>query len=391
MPWRRRGCVVVLVLSSGCSGTAPPPLGPAPALTPASSAPSVEANQTPPNASAVPLASAPPAVTPVPVDKCALSESKVVVAERAIRGFDVDRDGQLYWVTYDSMKSETNVFSLELDNAEASPQRVISVKMVADPGALVVGRDGFWMAADDISRGVCGSRVAWLGRDATRAVPVSEPACVSGPKRAEGAEAVWATSKTYSHAMQVVVAKGPPPAGLAPLPRKVEASFQAVVHASDGLYLALEDGEVIRRRPDGVEERVVPPVFGSPSTDSRAVAVHGEHVYLASGRELRKLDVFRVPRAGGDRQPMGTFDVESSLAALHATDSGVVLHLYGQKGADRLLLIDPTGGCPQVELPIPDLTRQVVVDRDVAYVLRKEGIVATSFAGRAQARQAGGR
>ena len=88
---------------------------------------------------------------------------------------------------------------------------------------------------------------------------------------------------------------------------------------------------------------------------------------------------------------MGTFDVESSLAALHATDSGVVLHLFGQKGPDQLLLLDPSGDCPIAELPIPDLTRQVLVERDVVYVLRREGIVATSFASRAQARQAGGR
>jgi hypothetical protein len=318
-----------------------------------------------------------------------LSESKVLVAERAIRGFDVGPDGRLYWVTYDSMKTEAHIFSLELGDAQATPQRVISVKMGGDPGSLVVARDGFWMAADDMSRGVCGGRVVWLGRNATRAVPVSEPACVFGPKRAPGAEAVWATSKTYSHAKQVVVAKGPPPTGLAPLPRKADVSFEGIAHADDGLYLALEDGEVIRRGSDGSEQRVVQPVFGSRSTDSRAVAVHGDDVYLASGTDLRKLDLFRIPRAGGARQPLGTFDVHTTVTSVYASDGGAVLHLLGDRGApDRLLLIDPTGGCPNVELPIPDLTRQVLVDRDVALVLRKEGIVATSFAGRAQARRA---
>jgi hypothetical protein len=327
------------------------------------------------------------------VDKCAVSDPKVVVPKQGlIRGFDVGDDGRLYWVLYDSMKRETEILSLDLSDAAATPQQVVKVKMGGDPDSLVVARDGFWMAADDITHGVCGGRVMWLGRTATRAVPVSEPACVFGPKRAPGAEAVWATSKTYSHAKQVVVAKGPPPTGLAPLLRKADVSFEGIAHAHDGLYLALEDGEVIRRGPDGNEQRVVQPVFGSWTTQSRALAVHGDDVYLASGTDRRKLDLFRIPRAGGARQPLGTFDVQTSVTAVFASDSGAVLHLFGDRGApDRLLLIDPTGGCPQVELPIPDLTRQVVVDRDVVYVLRDEGIMATSFAGRAQARQAGGR
>lgn len=385
---RRRVGLVLLLLATSCAPAAPSNVGPM--LGPSTNTSPSMAGSAPPSESPAPAASAQPTVppdSPPPVDRCAVSEPKVIVPKQGlIRAFDVGDDGLLYWVLYDSMKLETEILSLDLSDSAATPRQVVKVKMGGDPGSLVVARDGFWMAADDITHGVCGSRVVWLGRTATRAVPVSEPACVYGPKRAEGAEAVWATSKTYSHALQFVVAKGPPPGGLAPLPRKLGASFEAVQHAADGLYLALEDGVVIRRAPDGSEQRVAQPVFGSQATDSRGVAVHGDDVYLASGRELRKLDLFRIPRTGGDRQPLGTFDVQTTVTPLYATGGGAVLHLLGDRGApDRLLLIDPTGGCPQVELPIPDLTRQVVVDRDVVYVLRKEGIVAASFAARSRA------
>jgi len=60
------------------------------------------------------------------------------------------------------------------------------------------------------------------------------------------------------------------------------------------------------------------------------------------------------------------------------------MHLGGADGADRLLLIDPSGACPNVELPTPNLSRRVLVDRDVVYVMQNQGIVATSFAARAK-------
>jgi hypothetical protein len=281
---------------------------------------------------------------------------------------------------------ETQIFGLELGDAEAKPQSIVTVKMYGDPDDLVAGRDGFWLAVSDMSRGVCGSSVVWLKRDAKRAIPVSGPACVFGPKRAEGeAEAVWATSKTYSDSMQIVVAKGPPPGGLAPLPRRLDGAFDAVVHGSDGVYMALDEGEVIRRRPDGTEGRVARPLLHQ---QSRAVAVHGDHVYLASSDDRHKVELFRIPRAGGERTLIGKFDVQTSVTHLQASDSGVLLDRPGDRNADRLLLIDPTGGCPNVELPTPSMQGRFLLDRDVVYMLRDEGIVAISFAGRARAASA---
>jgi len=300
-----------------------------------------------------------------------------------IRGFDVGHDGRLYWAQYEPMSRETRVLSLDTADREAKPQPIASAKMVGGPGDLVSLREGFWIEVDDDSRGVCGGRLMWLARDATRAVPVSNPACVFGPKRgAEGAEAIWGTSPTFSHAMQLFVAKGAPPQGVASVPRKVDGAFDVVAVASDGVYVALEHGEVIRRRPDGKEERVARPTYVMPPIQSRAVAVHGDHVFLGSGKDSRSMELFRVPRAGGEKVSLGTFEQQIPTARLHATDSGVVLHLHGNKGVDRLLLIDPSGACPNVELPLPDAQRRVLVHQDVAYVLQRQGIVATSFAAR---------
>ena len=313
-----------------------------------------------------------------------MSEPVVVVPKRGLsRGFDIGRDGWLYWAEYDPMSRKTQIFGLELGDAEAKPQQIVGVTMFGDPDDLVAGRDGFWLAVDNDSRGVCGSRVMWLGRDAKQAVPVSAPACVFGPKRAAGdAEAIWATSATYSHAKSFFVAKGAPPTGLVPLPGKMDVDFDVVVHAGDGIYLGLEHGEVIRRRPDGGADTLALPTLRMPYGQSLAVAVRGDHVYLATKEGRKELKLLRMPRAGGKKEPIGTFELQSTASHLQAGDSGVVLHLSGNDGADRLLLIDPSGACPTVELPLPNLSRRVLVDRDVVYVMQDQGIVATSFAAR---------
>lgn len=383
----RRGCFfAALVLA--CSNAAPRSAAPVP---PGSSASAIATVAAPPavSASASSVATLPLPAPPAK-DVCAVSEPKVVVPKQGlIRGFDIGHDGRIYWVQFDPMDSEARIFNLELGNSEAKPQLVVGLKVHGDPGELVVGRDGFWLGVDDLTRGVCGSRVMWLGREAKRAISVSAPSCLFGPKRAgEGAEAIWATSKTYSHSMQVFVASSPPPAGVAPLPRKVEGYFDAIAHGGDGVYVALENGEVIRRRLDGAEERVVPPVYRFPADLSSALALHGQEIYIGAVRGLRVLELLRTTRAGGAAKPIGTFDVQTTVSYLQASDVGLLLHLPGGGGssADRLLFIDPTGSCPNVELPIPNRLLHVGLHEDVVYVLREEGIVATSFAARAKHR-----
>ena len=298
----RRGCaVLVVVLASGCSGGGTPPnIAPAPSTEPAPTEPVTSTSA--PATSAAPLASAEPDAPP-PIDKCFVSDPRVVVPKRGlIRGFDMGGDGRLYWATYDLMDRVTTIFGLTLGDAEAKPEPIVKAKMHNDPDDLVAGQQGFWLSIDDDSRGLCGSRVAWLARTANRAVPLSAPACVFGPKRTgNGAEAIWGTSKTHSHTMQLVVASGPPPKGLKPLGRKVEF-FSTVTHADDGVYFALENDEVIRRRPDGGEDRIAPAAFRMPPRLPRAIAVHGDQIYLASSDDLRKVDLFQLPRAGARRR-----------------------------------------------------------------------------------------
>lgn len=378
---------IALLLTTGCAG-APPSNVPPPAQSG--------------TVSATPVATAAPSVTPATVasaapkmapatDRCAVSEPRLVLPKRAgVRGFDVGPDGRLHWVESDVMSGELQVLALAPADPGAKPERVAGAKLHGDPAELVVARDGFWLKVDDTSRGMCGSKVFWLARGADRAIPVSAPACVFGPARGVGeVAALWATSPTYSHALDVVLAKGPPPSGLAPLGRKVPGTFELVAQSSDGVYVALDGGEVVRKRPDGSEERVAPPVHESPSSIPLAIAVQGDSVFVASSKNLRKIDLFRIPRSGGTRAPIASFDVDTTTSArLLASEGGVVLHLIGKRGADRLLLIDPTRACPDLELPMPSLPRRVLVDHDVVHVQQDRGIVAVSLAARVAGRSA---
>ena len=384
--WRCRYLGVGLVLTSGCPGTPPSNLGPAPTPPPAAST-SATASPAPVTASASAAPSAPLSAAPALTDACAVSEPKLVLPKRAgFRGFDVGPDGRLYWVHTDSMGGQTQVFARDLADVDAKPERVVDVKLYGDADDLVVGRDGFWLSLDNDSRGMCGSTAVWIGRDPARAIPVSAPACVFGPKRAAGdAEALWATSATYSHPLQVFVARGAPPAGVTPVPPPVEGDFELVAAAEDGVYVARDGGEIVRRHPDGTEAQVAAQVYESPSSSPRAIAVHGDDVFLAASKTSRKIDLFRIPRRGGKREPIGAFLAETTGARLLASHSGVVLHLVGNTsggGSDRLLLVDPSRRCPDVALPTPSLSRRVLVDRDVVYVQQDRGVVAISLASR---------
>ena len=376
---------IALVLTSGCAASPPSNVPPPVSATPVATAAPGVAPATPTT-----VASAAPK-TAVTNDRCAVSAATLVLPKRAgVRGFDVGSDGRIHWVESDIMSGELQVLARAPADYGAKPERLAGAKLHGDPAELVVARDGFWLRVDDSSRGMCGSKVFWLARGADRAIPVTAPACVFGPARGVGeVAALWATSPTYSHALDVVLAKGPPPSGLAPLGRKVEGTFELVAQSSDGVYMALDGGEVVRKRPDGGEERVAPKVHESPSSSPLANAVQGDSVFVASSKNLSKIDLFRIPRSGGTRAPIASFDVDTTTSArLLASEGGLVLHLIGKRGADRLLLVDPTRACPDLELPSPSLGRRVLVDRDVVHVQQDRGIVAISLAARVAGRSA---
>jgi len=282
------------------------------------------------------------------------------------------------------MTKEAEIFALALD-AGAQPQRVREVKMSLSVGAMVVGRDGYWLSTDDMSKGVCGGRVVWLGRDAPKAVPVSEIGCLSGPVRAPGAEALWGVRKSYTHPMDPVVARGAPPGGLSPMPRGFDGDVELIATTGEDVYFAFDDGGVKRRSPEGKMEDVYLPLSPSATMYSRGLAVHGDHLYLLSGPSRGGLDLLRMPRKGGHgkRDKITSFDVKDAAPRLYATDGGVVVELSLKDRRKQLLLVDPRGVCPHAELPPPDLSGNVVVEGGVVYTLRDGGITASSLGARA--------
>lgn len=283
------------------------------------------------------------------------------------------------------MNGQTEIFSIDPGDASAKRQRVTEIKLTGSLRSLVSVRDGFWMGVSDFSRGVCGDRVMWLGRDATAAVIVGEPSCLSGPKRSPVGGAIWATQKTFSHPMSVVVAKGSRSDGLVQLPHSVAGSFEAITLASDGVVIALDDGEVVLQSLGSKYVHIAPALSLTPTATSRALGAHGDHVYLASSQSKRQLDLFRLPRKGGKRDKLATFDLQHASVELYATEGSVVLHVSRDKAPPRALLVDPRGVCPTADLPPSDATHGPIVDRGVVYALRPEGITATSIAARAAA------
>lgn len=282
------------------------------------------------------------------------------------------------------MSKEAEIFALALEEG-AQPQRVREVKLSVSVGAMVVGRDGYWLGTDDMSKGVCGGRVVWLGRDAPKAVPASEIGCLSGPVRASGAEALWGVRKSYTHPMDPVVAKGAPPGGLSPMPRGFKGDIEVIATTSEGVYFAFDDFEVKFRSPEGTMVDVHLPLSPSSTQYARGLAAHGEHLYLLSGPFRGGLDLFRMPRKGGHgkRDKITSFEAKDAVPRLYATEGGVVVEL-SQKGKPwQLLLVDPRGICPPAELPPPALSGNVVAEGGVVYTLRDGGITASSLGARA--------
>ncbi len=378
--WMGYGACVLMVGCAGASTSPAEPIG-SPVSSSGSGSPAVSSvsSESPDGASSAASATMP---SEPELDRCAIAEPKLVVpSRRLISGFDI-AEGRIFWLQHDVMTSEMTIHSLALDQESGEPELVHRVPMVNDPDALVVSQTGFWLGVDDVRGSVCKSQVMWLGKAASRAVPVSEPACVFGPLRVQGAEAMWATGKTHSHPMQVSVAVGAPPGGITSLSRKADVFFDTVWHASDGVYYALERDEVIRRRPDGVEEQVVGPVNSTLPRQPKAIALWGNDIILASSQDSRKVELVRIARTGGTRSILGSFDVHSSVVKLFSNEGGLVMLLRVARDTDKLLLIDPRAECPIVELPVPDRRHRMQVVGNVAYVLQQSGIMACSFAAR---------
>lgn len=379
------------LLVLGCSGATAPasPLPPSPsAAVEASPAASAAPSATPPVASSAAIPSPPPA------DPCALPPSRVLVPPArnadSILAFDVGPDGRLYWVTQDTVSKEGQIFSLALGGGDAPPQRVRGFKIPTSVTSMVVGRDGYWLGVDNMNQPTCGSRVLWLGRDAEKTTPASEIGCLSGPVRAPGAEALWGVRKSYTAPMTPVVAKGAPPGGLSQMPQGFDGDVEVIATTGEGVYFGFDNGEVKMRSPGGEMKDLFLPLSPRSTQFARALAVHGEHIYLLSGPSGGGLDLFQLPRKGGHgkRDKIASFDVKESTSSLHATDGAVLLSLTQRGKPSKLLLIDPAGSCPQVELSPPELSGGMVVDRGVVYVLRREGILASPLGARAAAKPA---
>ena len=374
----------------GCSGATAPVSSPSP--SPSATA---EASPAAPVASsAAPPASSAAAPAPPPADPCALPPPRVLVPTSAkgnsLLAFDVGPDGRLYWVTQDVLSKEGEIFSLALGEADAKPQRVRGFKIPTSVSAMVVGREGYWLGVDNMNQPICGSRVLWLGRDAEKTAPASEIGCLSGPVRAPGAEALWGVRKSYTSPMTPVVAKGAPPGGIAQMPRGFDGDVEVIATTAEGVYFAFDNGEVKMRTPGGEMKDLFLPLSPRETQFARALAVHGEHIYLLSGPSRGGLELFRLPRKGGHgtRDKIASFDVKDSSSVLQATDGAVLLSLTQRGKPGQLLLLDPAGSCPQVELSPPERAGSVVVDRGVVYTLHREGILASPLGARGAARPA---
>jgi hypothetical protein len=303
---------------------------------------------------------------------------------------DAGPDGRLYWITQDSLSREVKIFSLALDGGDAQPQRVKGLKIPTSVASMVVGRDGYWLGVDDMYQPICTGRVLWLGRDAEKTTLASEIGCLSGPVRAPGAEALWGMRKSEITPMDPVVAKGAPPGGLLRMPRGFQGDVGVIATTSEGVYFAFDNGEVTMRTPGGEMKDLFLPLSPSSTQFARALAVHGDHIYLLSGPSGGGLDLFQLPRKGGHgkRDKIASFDVKDSISSLYATDGAVLLSLNLRGKPSKLLFIDPAGSCPQVELSPPELPGDMVVDRGVVYVLRAEGILASPLGARSAAKPA---
>jgi len=379
---RGRGVTWVWLVAACGGPTSKPEAGPTPGSvpTPIQTAPVT-------SVASIPSASAPsvPATAgivaaPKPVEPCAVSAPRLAVESKRVRGFDVGRDGRLYW----SVGSDpTVVYSLDAATLDGEPRLELKTDGFAhSTGEMVAGRKGFWFESHNPNNhALCQDRLTWAPRGGGRVVPLGAPSCLDGPRPARGdVDAVWTTSRSYGGAKRFFLGTGPArPASVKAVTGVIDPDLEGYLHAADATYVGY-DNAVFRKGPEQSpnDAKAISRFYGGSLSSNQVVSIdrRDDHVFAVVRQDFRRYHVFDVP-VEGKRREIALLETRSGTARLRAGDGFVALaiHGVGKKEPPQLVLLDTAGACPPHDLkPMKLASSPFRVHGHHLFVDRDEGI-----------------
>ncbi|MCA9621586.1 MAG: hypothetical protein KC731_21335 [Myxococcales bacterium] len=347
----RTAATVVALAVSGCAQPAPAPptrpdgATPAPFPSTTASDPVPVATNGPASSETATAAAAP---APAPIDPCAAAEPRPAVEQKSLRGFDVGRDGRLYWAVG---SDPTAIYSLDATTVTGEPKLELKTDGFKDYASeMVAGREGFWLAASSLySAAVCGDKMTWIPRGGGRPVVLGGPSCLDGPRPARGGvDVVWATSPNIGGTLRFFLGMGPASlASVSAIPGVIATDLEAVVHEADALYVGKEN--TLFRKGHGEEPQTLSIFYGG---EIASLDLREGHVFAVVREDYRRYIVFDVP-PDGKRKELTRIETRASTARIRVGEgfAALAIHGSGDDQASKLVLIDTSGQCPPRELP----------------------------------------
>lgn len=308
-----------------------------------------------------------------------MSAPRLAVSAKYVRGFDVGRDGRLYW----SVGSDpTAIYSLDATTLEGEPRLELKTEGFAhSTGEMVAGRKGFWLESSHPSSALCQERVTWVPRGGGRAVPLGAPSCLDGPRPARGeVDAVWTTSTSFGGKKRFFLGTGPAsPTSVKAVVGVIDPDLEGYLHAADATYVGYDNG-VFRQLPEQSpnDAKTISRFYGGSlsSNDVASIDLRDGHVFAVVRQDFRRYFVFDVP-VEGERRELARFETSAGTARLRAGEGFAALAIYGVGKDDQpqLVLVDTAGSCPPRNLkPMKLASSPFRVHGRHLFIKRDEGI-----------------